>query len=69
MSPTTSSKRCQNESVGQTAARVATHNLGVGNMRAERLADYVKRTIATMPPLTYEQVDKLAMLLGGSDAA
>lgn len=69
MSPTTASKRCQYESVGETAARVAAVNLGIGNMRAERLADYVKRTVATMPPLTYEQVDKLAMLLGGSDGA
>lgn len=41
------------------------------NLRAERLADYIKRTVDAAPPLTPEQRDKLALLLSGGapDAA
>lgn len=36
---------------------------------AERLADYIKRTVDEAPPLTPAQRDRLAMLLrGGPDA-
>lgn len=33
------------------------------NLRAERLADYIKRTVDAAPPLTAEQRDRLAALL------
>jgi hypothetical protein len=40
------------------------------NLRAERLADYIRRTVDSAPPLSAEQRDRLALLLrGGSDAA
>jgi hypothetical protein len=41
------------------------------NYAAERLADYIKRTVDAAPPLTAEQRDRLALLLtgGGLDAA
>jgi hypothetical protein len=39
------------------------------NMRAERLADAIKRTVDAAPPLTPEQRDRLALLLRGGDAA
>jgi hypothetical protein len=39
------------------------------NMRAERLADAIKRTVDAAPPLTAEQRDRLALLLRGGDAA
>lgn len=41
------------------------------NMRAERLADYIKRTVDAAPPLTPEQRARLSLLLssGGPDAA
>lgn len=40
------------------------------NLRAERLADYIKKNVAAAPPLTPEQRDRLALLLrGGPDAA
>lgn len=32
-------------------------------MRAERLADYIRRTVDAAPPLTAEQRDRLALLL------
>lgn len=39
------------------------------NLRAERLADYIKRTVDAAPPLTADQRDRLALLLrGGPDA-
>lgn len=40
-------------------------------LRAERLADYIERTVDASPPLTADQRDKLALLLrgGGPDAA
>lgn len=39
------------------------------NMRAERLADYIKRTVDAAPPLTNAQRDRLALLLKGGGAA
>ena len=33
--------------------------------RGERLAEYIKKTVAEAPPLTNEQREKLAVLLGG----
>ena len=33
------------------------------NLRTERLADYIKRTVDAAPPLTAEQRDRLALLL------
>ena len=41
------------------------------NLRAERLADYITRTVDAAPPLTREQRDRLALLLraGDPDAA
>ncbi len=36
------------------------------NLKAERLADYIKHTVDGAPPLTPEQRDRLAMLLRGS---
>ncbi len=38
-------------------------------MRAERLADYIKRTVDAAPPLSVEQRDRLALLLRGGGAA
>jgi hypothetical protein len=35
------------------------------NMRAERLADHIRRTVDAAPPLTAEQRDRLALLLRG----
>lgn len=35
-------------------------------LKAERLAEYVKRTVDSAPPLTEEQRDKIAALLRGS---
>ena len=37
-------------------------------MRAERLADYIKRTVDAAPPLSVEQRDRLALLLRGGGA-
>ena len=39
-------------------------------LKAERLEDYIKRTVDAAPQLTPEQRDKLALLLtgGGADA-
>jgi hypothetical protein len=34
-----------------------------------KMADSIKRAVATWPPLTNEQRDRLAMLLRGGDAA
>ncbi len=39
------------------------------NLRAERLADYIRRTVDAAPPLTSSQRDELALLLRGGDAA
>lgn len=41
------------------------------NLRAERLADHVAKIVAEAPPLTPEQIDRIAGLLkgGASDAA
>lgn len=39
------------------------------NLRAERLADYIKRTVDEAPPLTVEQRDRLALLLRGGQRA
>ena len=39
------------------------------NLRTERLADYIKRTVDAAPPLTAEQRDRLALLLRPVDAA
>jgi len=33
------------------------------NLRTERLAEYIKRTVDAAPPLTAEQRDRLALLL------
>lgn len=40
-------------------------------LRAEALADHIKRTVDAAPPLTVEQRDRLALLLrgGANDAA
>jgi type II secretory pathway predicted ATPase ExeA len=39
-------------------------------LKAERLAEYITRTVDAMPPLTNEQRDRLALLLRpGGDAA
>jgi hypothetical protein len=35
------------------------------SLKAERLADYIKRTVDAAPPLTPEQRDRLALLLKG----
>ncbi len=37
--------------------------------KAERLAEYIKRVVDAMPPLTAAQRDRLALLLRGGDAA
>jgi hypothetical protein len=39
------------------------------DLRAARLADYIKRTVDAAPPLTPEQCDELALLLRGGDAS
>lgn len=41
------------------------------NLKAERLADYIRKTVDTAPPLTPEQRDRLALLLnaGGQVAS
>ena len=38
------------------------------NLRTERLADYIRRTVDAAPPLTAEQRDRLAVLLRGAAA-
>ena len=40
------------------------------NLKAERLAEYIRKTVDSAPPLTPEQRDRLALLLsgGGADA-
>lgn len=38
-------------------------------LRAERLAEAIKKTVDEAPPLTAEQRDRLALLLRGGDAA
>jgi hypothetical protein len=38
------------------------------NLRVERLADYITRTVESAPPLTPEQRDRLALLLSGVGA-
>ena len=35
------------------------------NLRTERLADYITRTVDAAPPLTADQRDRLALLLRG----
>lgn len=37
-------------------------------LKAERLEDYIARTVDEAPPLTAEQRDRLALLLRGSAA-
>jgi hypothetical protein len=37
-----------------------------GNLKAERLADYIRRTVESAPPLTADQRDRLALLLRGA---
>lgn len=40
------------------------------NLKAERLADYIRKTVDTAPPLTAEQRDRLSLLLNsGSKCA
>jgi len=39
------------------------------NLRAERLAEYIKNTVDAAPPLSTEQRNRLALLLRGGDAA
>lgn len=38
------------------------------NLRAERLADYIKNTVDAAPPLSPEQRDRLALLIRGGVA-
>ena len=38
-------------------------------LRAERLAEHIERTVNAAPPLTAAQRDRLALLLRGGDAA
>lgn len=38
------------------------------NLRAARLADYIRKTVDAAPPLTVEQRDRLAVLLRGGAA-
>jgi len=38
-------------------------------LKAERLEDYIARTVDAAPPLSVEQRDRLALLLRGGDAA
>lgn len=35
------------------------------NLRAERLADYIRHTVDAAPPLSIDQRDRLALLLRG----
>jgi len=39
------------------------------NLRIERLADYIRKTVDAAPPLSVEQRDRLVLLLRGGDAA
>ena len=39
---------------------------GPGDLRAERLADYIERVVAEAPPLTTEQRERIAALLTGA---
>lgn len=39
------------------------------NLRAERLADYIRDTVDRAPALSAEQRSRLALLLQGGDAA
>lgn len=38
-------------------------------LREARLAEYIQRTVAEAPPLTFDQRERLAVLLRGGDAA
>ncbi len=38
------------------------------NLRAERAADYIRKTLDAAPALSAEQCDRLALLLRGGDA-
>lgn len=38
-------------------------------LKAERLADHIKRTVESAPELTPEQVDRLALLLRSSSSS
>ena len=38
------------------------------DLKAERLAEHIKRTVDNAPPLTQEQRDRLALLLRGGAA-
>lgn len=40
-----------------------------GELRAAKLAAYVSKTLAEAPPLTDEQVTRIALLLKGGDAS
>lgn len=39
------------------------------NLKAERLADHIARTVAEWPRLTPAQLDRLAILLRGGESA
>lgn len=39
------------------------------DLRAERLADHIRRVVDAAPPLTAEQRDRLAFLIRGGEAA
>lgn len=39
------------------------------DLRAERLAEQIARTVAEWPPLTPSQLDRLAILLRGGETA
>ncbi|WP_347351727.1 hypothetical protein [Intrasporangium sp.] len=38
-------------------------------LKESRLEDYIARTVAEWPPLTTEQLDRLALLLRGADTS
>lgn len=39
------------------------------NLKAERLADYIRKTVDAAPELSPEQRDRLALLLSGGNCA
>lgn len=40
-----------------------------GRLKSERLELFIAKTLAAAPPLTGEQIDRLAMLLKGGEVA
>lgn len=64
--PALSERRRKLRSHKATAVRLGRHDEALRldtELRAERLADYIREIVDAAPPLTVEQRDRLALLL------